>query len=300
MVPGMAPGRATRRGTTRRLRAAGLLAAGLLAAPARGALAQPDCFPPASSNEARTMALVSMPIAFSALQAPELLSPGTVRLTLETSQVPHVSASMATATVCRPGKGPENANFLAVIPRPRVLVALPYGLSAEGGWIPPVRVADVRSNVLGLALAWSHPLTSATVLRVRASGTTGWLEAPITCDEEGLQEPESECYQGTPSTDRLHPNMLGADAAVGWSAYEGKLRPYAGAGYNHLRPRFQVNFTNREGTVDRTRVSVNLDRFVAYAGADWRPLHSVAVVGEAYASASDGVIARLGVSYVVR
>ena len=299
-MPGVAPRRATRRGTTRVLRTAGLLAAGLLAAPARGALAQPDCFPPANSNEARTMALVSMPIAFSALQAPELLAPGTVRVPLEPRQVPHVSTSMATASTCRPGKGPENANLLAVIPRPRVLIALPYGLAAEGGWIPPVRVDDVRSNVLGLALSWSHPLTSATVVRVRASGTKGWVEAPITCDEERLQEPESECYQGTQSTDRLHPNMLGADAAVGWSTYEGRLRPYAGAGYNHLRPRFHVDFTNRAGTVDNTRVSVNLNRFVAYAGADWRPLRSVAVVGEAYASASDGVIARLGVSYVVR
>jgi hypothetical protein len=282
------------------LLAASLPAASLLAAPVRGAGAQPDCYPPASSNEARTMALVSMPISFSALQAPELLAPGTVRVTLETSQVPHVSASLSTASTCRPGKDPEDANLLSVIPRPRVLVALPYGLMAEGGWIPPVRVADVRSNVLGLALSWSHPLTSATVVRVRASGTTGWVEAPITCNEERLQEPESECYQGTPSTDRLHPNMLGADAAVGWSAYDGRLRPYAGAGYNHLRPRFHVDFTNRAGTVDNTRVIVELHRFVAYAGADWRPLPSVAVVGEAYASASDGVIARLGVSYVVR
>lgn len=262
--------------------------------------AQNDCFPPVGSNEAQTMALVSVPLAFSALHAPEHLPVGTVRLTFEMTDVPNVSDELATPTVCDPGKGPENANLLPVFARPRVLAVVAPGVSAEAGWVPPVTVSEVTSNLVSLALGWTIPVRSTLAARLRAHATVGWVKAPITCDEESLQDPASECYLGTESRDELHPNIFGADATLGWGHAGGRLRPYLGLGYNRLQPRFRVNFTNRQGSLDRSRVEVDLNRMVTFAGADWRPWPATLLALEAYAAPTDGVIARVGLSYGVR
>jgi hypothetical protein len=84
---------------------------------------------------------------------------------------------------------------------------------------------------------------------------------------------------------------MGLAAALGWSL--GSLRPYAGAGYNHLAPRFQVNFVNQFDVVDRQRVRVELDRGVLFAGATWSPGNRLELSGEVYSAPVDAVTARL-------
>ena len=86
--------------------------------------------------------------------------------------------------------------------------------------------------------------------------------------------------------------MLGLSAALGWSLGR-TLRPYAGAGYNHLAPRFQVNFTNQFGVIDRRRVVVDLDRMVLFAGATWSPGRRLDFSGEIYSAPSDAVTGRV-------
>ena len=92
------------------LRLAITLLAALAAAPPLAA--QRECLPGSGSNEARTMALLSLPLVFSRAGAPELL-PG-IRVGLEGAYIPHVDAATATPTICRPGKGPEAVNLLPV------------------------------------------------------------------------------------------------------------------------------------------------------------------------------------------
>src|SRR5262245_7617830 len=99
-----------------------LLAALLAASPLA---AQNECLPGTGSNEAKTMALLSLPLVFSRAEAPELLSG--IRVGLEGTYVPHIDAATRTATICRPGKGPEDVNRLSVLPRPRLGLPLPFG-----------------------------------------------------------------------------------------------------------------------------------------------------------------------------
>src|SRR6185436_1400668 len=118
------------------------------------------------------------------------------------------------------------------------------------------------------------------VAALRAHATFGSVHAPITCDDRALHDPASECFGGTRSDDRLSPNILGLDLAVGGSL--GRLRPYGGVGYNRLQPRFQVNFTNRFGELDDRRVDVNLNRLVLFGGATWQLAGRMGVTGELY------------------
>ncbi|MFL5517596.1 MAG: hypothetical protein ACJ8DJ_15675 [Gemmatimonadales bacterium] len=271
-----------------RLAALGLALLGL----PREVVAQYDaCHPGSGSNEAKTLALFSVPLSFSPAAAPG--RPGGITFGIEAANVPSVDPTTATPTICRPGKGPENTDLLAGIARPRLGVPLPLGLALEASWIPPVRVNGVKANLIGLALARSVALTRTMTAGVRAHATLGEIHAPVTCDHQALGDPASECFHGHVSDDRLSPNIFGLDASLGWTMAAGRLRPYVGSGYSRLQPRFQVNFTNQFGSTDHTEVEVDLNRVALFGGAGWQVTPLLAVTGEIYAVPADAVTARL-------
>jgi hypothetical protein len=154
-------------------------------------------------------------------------------------------------------------------------------------------VNGVKASLFGVSIEKAFGRYEGLVAAVRAHATFGSVHAPITCDTDALADPTSECFGGTKSDDRVSPNILGIDIALGGSLAAGRLRPYGGAGYNRLQPRFQVNFTNRFGQRDRRRVEVNLDRLVVFGGATWQLAESLGVTGELYAAPADAVTARV-------
>ncbi len=240
------------------------------------------------------MAKFDVPLAFSAVGAPQRNPAGRIALGLELSYVPGVDPALAIPLECRPGKlRPENTDLIPALPRPRVAVTMPWGLGLEASWIPPLRISEARANLVSVALSRTTALgRGAVLLDLRAHGTFGVIHGPITCNDEALQDATSECYQGTRSDDAFHPNVVGLEAAIGW--HLGKsLRPYMGAGYNHLAPRFRVNFTNQFSQVDRRRVSVDLDRGVMFAGASWRATEAFEVSAEVYSPPTDAVTVRV-------
>ncbi len=271
-------------------RAAIALLAVILARPSLGA-AQGDCFPGPGSNEAKTMAIFAVPLAFSRGSAPDLF-PG-FKAGLELAYLPKVDDATSTPTICRPGKGPEHTNLLFGIPRPRFGMPLPFGLTLQASWVPPVRVNGVKANLFGFSLEKAFGQPEGLVAAVRAHATFGSVRAPITCDDQALEDPTSECFGGTRSDDRLSPNIFGLDLALGGPLAGGRLRPYGGAGYNRLQPRFQVNFTNQFGELDNRRVEVNLNRLVMFGGATWAVTERLGLTGELYASPADAVTGRV-------
>jgi hypothetical protein len=261
------------------------------------ALAQGDCVAPDDSHEAKTFAILSVPLAFTAARAPEAngaLHGVPLTVGLETVYLPRVDSATRTSTLCRPGKGPENVNILPALPRPRVGLRLPGGVALEASWVPPVRVRGVAANLLGLAIGVDRALgRGGAVLGLRAHATFGRVLAPVTCSDEALADPASECFQGQRSDDSYHPNIVGAEAALGWAMAAGRVRPYVGLGYNHLAPRFQVNFTNRFGATDLRRISADLDRGAVFGGATWRITPVLGLSGEVYAAPADAVTGRV-------
>jgi hypothetical protein len=265
----------------------------LLLGPAGAGAQGVDCFPPPGSNEARTMAIFAVPLAFSRLAAPAVVPAGRLQVGLEVSSIPNVDPVTATPTTCRPDKGPENTDLLFAIPRPRLSLGLPAGFLAELSWTPPIRVAEVRPNLLGFALSRATALGSErAVLSVRGHGSVGSLRAPVTCNDEALQDAASVCYQGVRSDDSFAPNVFGLEAAVGWRLGR-DLRPYLGAGYSHLAPRFRVGFTDQFGEVDRRKVEVDLHRAALFAGFSWKATPALELSGELYAVPADAITLRV-------
>ena len=271
---------------------AGLSVVALLAFAAPLA-AQGDCFPSDNSNEADLFAHFAVPLAFSPSVAPWIYTPGVVQVGLEGTLLPDASDKMATPTICRPGKGPENVNILPGFVRPRVSFALKNGIQLEASWTPPVRVKTVRANLWSFALSRIIPVSrGGTMMFGRAHATIGNIRAPFTCPDKALLDPSSECFDGQRSDDRLSPNIFGLEFGLVHSMAGGRLRPYLGAGYNILHPRFQVNFTNAVDSTDRRKVTVNLNRWAFFGGATIALSPGFNISGEAYAVPADQITAR--------
>ena len=258
------------------------------------ARAQGDCFPGTSSNEAKTFALYSVPLAFGPAGAPNPTA-GRVQVGLELSYLPNIDPATATPTVCRPGKGPENTDLLFAAPRPRISIGLGGGLAVEGSWTPPVRVNQVRANLVGVALSYHTRLgQSSTLLAFRAHGSFGQIDAPITCPDEALDDTLSECFRGTRSDDHYRPNIIGAEGMIHWT---GTVQPYLGVGVNRLMPRFQVNFTNSQNSLDNRKVEVDLTRLAVFGGLTWQASSKWALSGELYSTPSDAVTVRTAIRF---
>jgi hypothetical protein len=255
------------------------------------AAAQGVCLPGPESNEAKTLAIFAVPLAFGRGSAPDLY-PG-FRAGVELAYLPQVDDATATPTICRPGKGPENTDLLFALPRPRIGLPLPFGLALQASWVPPVRVRGIKANLIGISVEKAFGDLDGLVAALRVHATFGSVRAPITCDDEALEDPDGECYGGTRSDDRLSPNIMGIDLAVGGPVAEGRLRPYGGVGYNRLQPRFQVNYTDQFGELDDRRVEVNLDRFAMFGGATWQTTDRLSVTGEMYAAPADAITGRV-------
>jgi hypothetical protein len=166
-----------------------LLGVGLALCALPLSLAAQDCRPGAESNEAKTLAIFAVPLAFGPGAAPATQT--RVTLGIEAARVPTVNPATATPTICRPGKGPENTDLLPGLARPRIGLPLPFGL-AFSVVDPPVPVNGVRANLIGLALAKSlrrgNGLTAPSVGTPRSDRFT-----PVTCDR-ATGDPTSECF----------------------------------------------------------------------------------------------------------
>jgi len=250
-------------------------------------MAQDDiCRPTTGSHEARTFAILSVPIAFSGGLAPSRAH-GIV-FGVEAASLPNVDTITATPTACRPGKGPENTNPLPGIVRPRVSVVI-SGFMVEASWIPPIRVEGVKANLVGLAVARSIALPNGWYLGFRAHAVVGALHAPVVCDKDALLDVTSECYAGTLSNDRWAPNVYGVEAVL--ATRPGPIRLHGGFGYTRLQPRFQVDFVNALGVRDRRKIEVNLQRAAVLGGVTYQ-VGRFDLTAEGYATFTDAISVR--------
>lgn len=254
-------------------------------------LAQGDCFPSSSSNEAKTFAIFSVPLAFAPVGVPRPEA-GRIEVGLELSYLPNVDRTTATPTVCRPGKGPENTDLLFAAPRPRIGIGLGGGFALEGSWTPPARLNGVQANLVSVAVSYGTTLGATAGLVVRAHGTLGQINAPITCPDAELANATSECFQGTRSDDRYRPNIGGVEAMVHWT---GRFQPYLGLGFNRLMPRFQVNFLNSQDNLDQRKVEVDLNRVALFGGLRWQLAPRWSVAAELYTTPKDAVTGRTAI-----
>jgi len=280
-----------------------LVALSALALPVAAAA---QCRPPKNSNEAKLLAFYEAPIAFSMPGAPRPLPPGGMEVLGELVPVPLPGAAISRTGYCYVGKT-ESTRLAPLFARPRLLVGLPLGLTAEVSYVPPITVFDATPNLVSLAVARLVPLRSAPrrsmlALQLRVHGTAGSVRGPITCPTSALQVADSTapCWGTVPSRDTFHPVMVGGEGALGLTTADGRWSFYAGGGVTWLAPRFQVGFTNADGATDSTRVEVNLVRGTIFGGASAYLGSRVQLSAQVYAVPTDVTTFRLSAGYRLR
>lgn len=261
--------------------------------------AQSVCTPSANSNEARLLAFSAVPLAFaSALPLPALGS-GEIAIGLEFTGIPEPSASIQRSDECFVDKG-QNTQLSRVLPRPRLAIGLPGGITAELSYLPPLTVADATPSLLGVALGYGVPITPTVAAMFRAHGTFGYVDGPVTCARSSLQEdPAQPCFGTEPSNDRYSPNAYGAELLVG-TMITPRVNASFGLGASHLRPRFRVGFVNGLGFLDQTRVEQNFTRGTVMAGVSASVTERLHTGAQVYAVARDGVTVRLTTQWKLR
>lgn len=265
-----------------------------------------QCHAAANTNEAKLLAFYAAPIVFSPGDAPETLAPGQVLISAELAPIPKPDPKIEFTSFCYEGKG-ENTRLAPVFVRPRIQVGLPMGFAFEASYVPPVQAWDAKPNLASFALSHTQRLplaigASAFELMLRAHGTVGHVSGPITCPRSGLQtsDPNEPCFGTNPSTDTYHPNMFGAEGALGITSGNGRLSAYAGGGVNWLKPRFQVGFVDGAGIEDHTKVDVDLTRGVFFGGVTARVARSLHLSAQLYDVPRDATTWRFGVGYLIR
>lgn len=272
------------------------------ALPALGA-AQSTCRPSASSSEARLLAFFAGPMAFAAAPETVALARGQLVVAAELAFVPSPPAGISRSSgVCGFSKS-ENSELSPVLPRPRVAIGIGQGLTFEGSYLPPVTVADATPNLFGAAISWSPShvtLPWSSRLHLRAHGTFGGVNGPVTCSRDALQpaNPSSPCYGTSPSNDRYNPNVRGVEAVVTHAA--GTMIWYAGGGVNSLTSRLTVDFTDSRGIRDNNVVEISLTRAALMAGAAWAWRPALVLSAQLYSVRGDATTARMGIAWRVR
>lgn len=265
-----------------------------------------QCRPPSGSNEAKLLAFYSVPLVFSPMSAPEYLQPGGIRIGAEVAPVPKPSREIRRTGACFTSKD-ENTDLAPVFGRPRITVGLPYGLAVIGSYLPPITIGDATPNIGSLAISGVRelrmgPWIDRSAVMMRAMTTFGTLKGPITCPRESLHQSSATapCNGTSPSDDTFRPEMYGLDATLAVSRNDGAIALYGGLGANWLRPRFQVNFTSANGSVDNTRVEVDVTRLSLFTGITGHVRSGLDLTAEVYSFPEDAVTFRLGGSLRLR
>jgi hypothetical protein len=179
---------------------------------------------------------------FTAIGPPVRRDPWSVDLAVELGWIP--SLSEAQRTVGFNGTKVEDLNKLPVFGRPRVVVGLPGGFSAELAWVPPVEINGVKSNLFAAAL--ERPLLDrgSWTLGLRAYGQYGDVKGDFTCPKNVAALPPGSPGNpygcDAPSYDTSTLNDVGLALTGGVNVGGGGVFHFAGgATYNDLK--FQVD-----------------------------------------------------------
>ena len=255
-----------------------------------------------SDPEGKLLAFYSAAMAFS----PAGLAPDESRLSfmLEVSHVPFLDKAQRRPSIDKP----ESTNLAPFFPRPRVSVRL-GSWRAEGSWIPPMRLFDVKANLGSLAIIGPAARVNALHIAPRAWVTVGRVQGAMTCSPDEMlgHGSDLELYyatvcHGRESDDWFEPRMLCGELLASRSFGDGGTRAYALLGARIDRTRFDIGVLTFDGARDLDHPVLQLSAFRPHGalGASWRVRRGVSVGGELFYAPGSLLTGRVAGRWVVR
>lgn len=190
---------------------------------------------------------------FGGMGASDRMEPGAYSLGLELAEVPFLSTEER--RVGFNGTKVEDLNKSTVFIRPEITLGLPQGFSLSAAYAPPVRVFDIESNLLALAVNKDMGKWRNIRLSLRAFGQIGDVKGSFTCAEEVVSGDEPNPFNCiAPSHDEVTLRYAGIEGSL---TYEGELlwraQPFVAFSAQHMELIFQVDALH-SGIHDRQRL----------------------------------------------
>jgi opacity protein-like surface antigen len=233
-------------------RAARAIAVTLVLLAASRAAAQPVEHIDFDRPEAWALKYFTAVSTFTPLGPPELRRPGSIDLGFEAGWVPYLSESQR--RVGFEGTKVEDLNRTPIFGRPRLLVGLPAGFSAEVGWVPPIEINGSKSNLLDMAVERPVFEKEPWSLGLRVYGQIGHSEGDFTCPADVASQPPGspanpyDC--NATSNDIVTLNNIGAALTAGLKVGDRVTLHLSGGGtYNDVQ--FQTHAVT-DGVPDNT------------------------------------------------
>lgn len=239
------------------------------------------------------MLYYSSTVAFSTLgvpygvQVPRARPMPRLEAAVELSYLPPLSEAQRTAGSDKP----ESTNLAPLFARPRLGARLPAGIALEVSWIPPVRVFDVKANMLAGAVSRGFDVASDVRLVPRIAALAGRVEGPITCNRDMAREGGAAlatyfanvCY-GNDSRDYFEPRHLSGELLVTRASAAAHWTPYASAGARAERTRLDIGVIRRDGSrdPDQPLLEVRTTRAYGTVGASWTGVRRTRLALELY------------------
>ena len=224
-----------------------------------------------SDYEGRLMGYYSAGLAFTSISAPRSGLTGW-EAGLELAYLPPLSREQRSSGFSKT----ESTNLIAVLPRPRVAVNLPWDTRIEASYVPPLKVFGVKASLLSVAL--SHPVLEreSMHLMARVSGSSSLVKGAITCNKSITEEGAGErlffakvCH-GYESEDEFHAPAIAAELLGSGRSY-GAFLPYIGLGVRSEQDKFNVGVKDLRGNPDPNHpiLEMSVTRPYGMAGATW-------------------------------
>ena len=202
---------------------------------------------PFEQTDAWAMAYVASATLMSGFgETPELES-GAWALSAEGGHIPRLSR--ADQRVGLAGSKLEDLNKAPLFGRARLWLGLPYGLVAEIGYTPPLRIGGATPrDLFAIALARRVLERERWSLSARVHGQLGTVGGDITCprDIAASTDPDVNPFQClAPSDDRIDLNQQGVEFTAAWRDRAARWRTHATLGAAHFEPRVQIDAQQR-------------------------------------------------------
>jgi hypothetical protein len=206
---------------------------------------------------------------FTGLGAPTTRDPWTFSVGLELDTIPRLSEDQR--RIGFGGAKVEDVNRLPVLIRPRLTMGLPWKVSLDVAWVPPVEISGVESNLFAVALERPFYSSGPLILGIRIYGQVGTVSGDFTCSEDEAAfppgSPENIWGCEAPSDDELTLDYAGAAFTGGYRLRKTEL--HLGAAANFMDMEFQVNAVTY-GVIDRTLLLSDGWTWSLNGGASWR------------------------------
>jgi hypothetical protein len=161
------------------------------------------------------------------------------------------------------GTKTEDLNKVPALGRLRLSFGLPWQLSLNLAWLPPIPINGLQANLLAFSLGKTIDISSF-VLQFSAYGQVGAATGDFTCSARDIEAENNPFGCTRPSKDSLRTDYAGLSALAGYRLPFG-LTPYLGAYVTYMNLGFSVN-ANYAGATDMTVETTQGGTFAATGG----------------------------------